>query len=139
MGYQLTSEATGVVLPLNPREWEMLLKLAAASGEASIWEPEGGRDYTRGKVPSEEASRMAASVTEMLRQMPQEPSEEPTKAARRSPAGNFETWTKSEMLNHLGYTEENPLAFFSIARRRRMAERFVQLAAAGAFEVLPVP
>ncbi len=135
MGYRLTNEATGEVLKLGSREWEMLLKLAAI--EAGPWEPQEGRDYTRGSIASEEASRMARSVGELLRHLSRGHAGEQPEETQRRPTGDFEPWTRQEMLNHLGYTEEDPLAFFSASRRRHMGERFIRLASKGAFEVIP--
>ena len=136
MGYKLISEPTDETLSLSSREWEMLRRLAAYPEDASVWGPEEGMDYTRGGISAEEASRMAHSVSEALMQI-RKHAAEPTEEAQRHPSGNFETWTRQEMLNHLGPSEENPLEFFSSPRRLRRGENFVRLASAGAFEVLP--
>jgi hypothetical protein len=127
MSYTLIkSEITDEALTLTSREWEMLLKLAA---EPPGWKPQEDRDYTRGRISSEEAADMAESVKGQLaylwRERPDAPSEE--------------VHTLFELRDSLGYVEGDPHTFFGDQNRRRKAEAFVLLASAGAFEVQPRP
>jgi hypothetical protein len=127
MSYTLIkSEITDEALTLTSREWEMLRKLAA---EPPGWKPQEGRDYTRGRISSEEAADMAESVKGQLaylwRERPDAPSEE--------------VHTLFELRDSLGYVEGDPHTFFGDQDRRRKVEAFVLLALAGAFEVRPRP
>ena len=136
MSYKLISEGTGETLSLSSVEWEMLQKLAALGGGA--WQPQEGRDYTRGIVSAEDASDMANSVDEALGQI-RAHAGEPTEERRRRPSGAFEPWTRQEMLDHLGDTEEDPLKFFSLPHKMHRGESFVRIPSKGDFEVLPRP
>jgi hypothetical protein len=127
MSYTLIkSEITDETLKLSSREWEMLRKLAA---EPPGWKPQEGRDYTRGRIASEEAADLAESVKGQLaylwRERPDAPSEE--------------VHTLFELRDSLGYVEGDPHTFFGDLGRRRKVEAFVLLALAGALEVRPRP
>jgi hypothetical protein len=127
MSYTLIkSEMTDEALTLTSREWEMLRKLAA---EPPGWKPREDRDYTRGRISSEEAAEMAESVKGQLaylwRERPDAPAEE--------------VHTLFELRDSLGYVEGDPHTFFGDLDRRRKAEVFVLLALAGALEILPRP
>jgi len=124
MEYKLTSETTVETLPLSAREWEMIRKLAA---QPAGWEPRGDRDYTRGRVPAEEALEMAESV-KLSRQYLRR--ERPVEQAE-------EAWTVPELKKSLGYVEGDPFTFLGDTDRRRKVDAFVSLASAGGFEVLP--
>ena len=125
MGYTLTSEATNQSLSLSSGEWKILRDLASSPAG---WTPREGRDYTaRGRIDSEEALEIAESVEGMLGEAS---SEQTYQQHEQSPE------TIQELRESLGY-EEEPLTFFGDPRRRYKAERFVRLASAGAFEIVP--
>ncbi len=121
----IKSVMTDETLTLTSREWEMLRKLAA---EPPGWKPQEDRDYTRGRISSEEAANMAESVKGQLAYL-----------WRESPdAQAGEVHTLFELRNSLGYVEGDPHTFFGDLDRRRKVEVFVLLASAGAIEVLPL-
>jgi len=124
MGYVLTSQATGETLPLSAREWEMIRALAA---QPPGWDPKGDRDYTGGRIPTDEASVMAESVKGQLRYLSRAHSVEQAGEARTVP----------ELRESLGHVQGDSRTFFGDDARRRKGEDFVRLASAGAFEVLP--
>lgn len=124
MGYKLTSKATGEALRLSSGEWKMLQELAASPVG---WKPQEDRDYTRGMIDPEEASKIAESVKEMLAHVSSQHAYQYPEETRQ---------TRQELKEDLGY-EEEPLRFFGNPPKRAKAEDFVRLASAGAFEIIP--
>ena len=123
MGYKLTN-GTEDTLSLSAEEWEMILKLA---NSPVGWEPQEGKDYTRGRIDSEEASIMAESVKGMIGQASSQRAFQYPEETRH---------TRQELREDLGY-EEEPLKFFGSPQQRYIAQGFFRLASAGAFEVVP--